>query len=452
MNHPVFAQQGILEHILGFAITLDDARPAIENSMELRRIKGTMAWLSSMRAVGRKWRDVVDDPSTKLWLITAQALQLEPPLKLYWGGTYKQVCQLLLEKRIEKARIHDAPLTQRRFSQCKGMIRSEGPQHPNPQRPLVKLPIELSGKVCKTTEALQSFLLSINFSVLSPEAGNHWCCNAIRRYRMFLYLKQQNPNIWLIPTVDIEFCWLAHIFRTESYWFDMGKLMVDPSHSLCLNSGEQAAFTEAVKATAALWRTSFGSRHPFLPRGFSLDGWVAAKRHVRAMQRERPWEEDFSFFPIMPPQDETIIDVTPQDDLPTISLTPEDIQADFKWFPQLSEGFMEIRSENKDSLYENHLLRSYERFLNLCHQENVKNVEPPTVLNLIWHAHQADPVLYKKDCLDLFDREFWHHPWPNGRSMSTELSESFRTTWTQMYGSTPEDDWQLILPESVAGS
>ena len=143
--------------------------------------------------------------------------------------------------------------------------------------------------------------------------------------------------------------------------------------------------------------------------------------------------------------------------LPEISLMPEEIQADLEWFPQLQHGLDEINRnsydvlggrEDIDKLYSTHIIFSYERFLNLCYRQKIQNAAPPYVLDLVWHAHQADPVGYKEDCLWLFGLEFWHHPWPNGLGVSTELSSDFRCAWKLQYGTTLEEDWQLQLPGS----
>ena len=54
---------------------------------------------------------------------------------------------------------------------------------------------------------------------------------------------------------------------------------------------------------------------------------------------------------------------------------------------------------------------------------------PPYVLDLIWHAHQSNPVAYKKDCLYYVGKELPHHPWPNGLGELTELAPEFHCAW-----------------------
>ena len=102
---------------------------------------------------------------------------------------------------------------------------------------------------------------------------------------------------------------------------------------------------------------------------------------------------------------------------------------------------------SRDALLRNHLLPSYERFLNLCHSHAIqeKHISPPYVLDLIWHAHQMEPVSYKNDCLSLFHREFWHHPWPKELGESVSVSEEFQCAWKMHYGTTMEDDWKLSV-------
>jgi len=133
-------------------------------------------------------------------------------------------------------------------------------------------------------------------------------------------------------------------------------------------------------------------------------------------------------------------------------LTPEEIQADLEWFPQLQLGLRQISSNeyhvlngrrSKHNLYRSHLVPSYERFLNLCFRETIENAAPPYVLDLVWHAHQVDPVAYKHDCLSLFGGELWHHPWPNGLGVSTQVAPTLECAWKEAYGTTLEEDWQL---------
>lgn len=62
-------------------------------------------------------------------------------------------------------------------------------------------------------------------------------------------------------------------------------------------------------------------------------------------------------------------------------------------------------------------------------------------------------MAYKEDCLSLFGREFWHHPWPNGQGVIPPLSDEFRCAWKQAYGSIIEEDWELsVAPPIAAGN
>jgi len=452
----ILAQDDILSLILSFAIpcppSVSKDVPANEQEvLQLHRIKQSMCWMAALRAVSRRVRDVIDDPKSDLWLLLANSLQLDPPSQLYSGGTYKEVCGLLLAYQVQRVQDDIAQRDRRHFRTGCVMIAPNGREmHPNPERPHIKLPDEVAVKICETAEALESFLRSINFGVLMSSEQNDWHRSSFHRYQMFLFLKHLHPNMWLIPTADIEFCWLAHIFRTKSYWEDISKLRIDPNHSLCLSNGETASFLEAVKGTAKLWEATFGPNFLYLAADFSFDNWSAERNRDRGYGL---LTKSYRFFPVMGPRQVG----TPQNiQLPEISLSPEEIQADLEWFPQLQQGLEEIRRNSYDvmggfggteELYSTHIVPSYERFLNLCYQQKLEGAAPPYVLDLVWHAHQANPITYKRDCLELFDREFWHHPWPNGLGVSTDLTSSFRCAWKRQYGSTIEEDWQLRLTE-----
>ena len=77
------------------------------------------------------------------------------------------------------------------------------------------------------------------------------------------------------------------------------------------------------------------------------------------------------------------------------------------------------------------------------------NIAPPYMIDFIWHAHQMNPILYRKDCMEMFDgMELYHHPWPNGLSQSTPISKEFQCAWKQLYGTSIEQDWKLYVPDT----
>ena len=240
----------------------------------------------------------------------------------------------------------------------------------------------------------------------------------------------------------------------------MIQLGIDPHHPTCLTLyGEVASFSAAVQGTATVWESTYGI--PYLPPGTdtSQSIWRRLNYETKVARCDPK-----CFFPAIG---------APVDNLPSnltnsildVSLTVPQVQADLGWFPKLELGFRQLRrhqynvlagsgGSSRDSqisrkaLLRRHLIPSYERFLNLCHSSAIKegDIAPPYVLDLIWHAHQMDPVSYKSDCLSLFNREFWHCPWPRGLGTSVPLSDEFLCAWKKLYGTTMEEDWKLSIP------
>eukprot|EP00978_Attheya_sp_CCMP212_P019648 scaffold55276_cov55-Attheya_sp.AAC.5 len=231
-------------------------------------------------------------------------------------------------------------------------------------------------------------------------------------------------------------------------------------HSLCLQHyGEVATFSKAVQGTAQLWNATFSDNCsvPYLAENTNMSWniWNVVGGGLELCRAHR--SDPRRFFPQMgPPVPRNATIYTTCNDnnnnnntmnlLPNIGLTAEQVHADLSWFPHLQEAFREMNS----NAYQ--VLPSYERFLNLCHantNDNNNNVltsnpAPPLVLDLIWHAHQMEPVRYKQDCLELFGTEFWHDPWPHGLGVVTEASDELECAWKTKYGTPMADDWKYF--------
>ena len=432
------------------------------NGGRLPFLRRCMHKTAEWRLINHRWRTLMDNEGSTIWFHLALFLDLEPPSQLFAGGTYRDVCQYLLKAEKEK---DDAiqELARRREHRpmvaCGMRVMPERPQnHPQPAFARVTLPLTLKKRIADNAKALERFLKSLDYSLgLFRQKG--WNESALIRYRMFLHLKRTHPDVWLVPTVDIEFCWLAHIFRTQTYWLDMMALGINPEHSICLQTyGQVATFSQAVRATAALWNETFGEYfYPYLPPGtdVSMEIWKVETRSMlegSSMSRNDPC----SFFPAMGVM---VSEHPPRVNLPRVSLCPKDIAADLKWFPELQEALSELFSNGyynymyrqRNLFIEKQVIPSYERFLDLCRRCDVKNPAPPYVLDLVWHAHQLDPVQYKNDCLSLFGCEFWHDPWPHGLGKSTPLSKEFECQWKQTYGTRMADDWKFYLQDAQSG-
>lgn len=484
----------------------------VDRTVSNRIRRGCFA-IANLRCVNKHWRDTIDGSiGSKLWFQVAERLDLDPPPQLYADATgtiasYQHVCKLLLASEEQR----EAILARGRLPDLgwKTACRMHRPrpyqQHPLHKEPL-PFPCELRERIAKNAMELKSFLgavhcfwdetsrkrkrkktsstrIRLNSFDESESDGeadedeSHGrfdddeidddnakmqsfdAMSALNRYRMFLFLRKAHPNTWFVPTVDIEFCWLAHIFRTEMYWKDMTALGIDPRHSLCLpHYGQVAGFAAALQGTAALWESTF--HLAYLPPNTDLS-WKVWSDHRRGRTCNRI--DPNSFFPTLGTAVATIPATIAA---PHIGLTHQDVQADLSWFPELKCAFSDMNREafdvlrwkyersdmnqNNNILLKEHLIPSYERFLNLCNDTGNKRliesaVAPPYAIDLIWHAHQLDPVAYKEDCLALFGREFWHHPWPNGPGVSAPVSDELLCAWKTKYGTAMESDWKLSM-------
>ena len=267
--------------------------------------------------------------------------------------------------------------------------------HPKPQRPPIQLDARTVQEIIQTANALEEFFHSYDTSICmiknKQQQKDTWHQMGWIRYRMFLYLQQQHPNTWLIPTADIEYCWMAHIIRTQVYWNDRKTLKVDGRHTLLLSREECALFPTAAQATETLWNTTFGTQYPFLPETFSLVDHC----HTKEQRRYGPYTPTYhGCIPAIGTLPTTTTATSPLSslskldrgggsssssiELPTISLTPEEIHADRGWFKQLKHTLKDVRDkvytvtrqrrghDREQRMYWKNLVPSYERFLNLC--------------------------------------------------------------------------------------
>jgi hypothetical protein len=71
---------------------------------------------------------------------------------------------------------------------------------------------------------------------------------------MFLKLQLDHPNVLLLPSADILFVMLSHVFRTKKYHEDRKRLALPVPDPLCLTEEEERFYNEAVAATGWLWK------------------------------------------------------------------------------------------------------------------------------------------------------------------------------------------------------
>jgi len=256
---------------------------------------------------------------------------------------------------------------------------------------------------------------------------------------MYLNLKKKYPTTVLIPTADILFVQLAHIFRTREYYHDVDEQLM-PTNPLSLDRGIIELFTECIKGTAHLWETEYLC--PYLPPGYEVTDWIYWK--------EATEDEDEPQY-ILPPSYITVIGPRP----PTVSnlegklsLTVEDIINDVKWFPELQRSFYKLETRswgltyNKNAKYVR-LYKTYMRYLYLVakHPQFRGDLAPPVTIDVMWHAHMSLPVMYKADTTRICGHILEHQPWKSSKEFLPILVDSpINCLWKEEFGTTIDED------------
>jgi hypothetical protein len=84
----------------------------------------------------------------------------------------------------------------------------------------------------------------------------------------------------------------------------------------------------------------------------------------------------------------------------------------------------------------------YKGFLHLFRMTNSKFFLVPTYdIDLIWHAHQLDPIAYTKDIMQILGRVLEHDDSDSDRTPGHKLEQGFSQTcklWFETYGSVYE--------------
>ncbi len=307
-------------------------------------------------------------------------------------------------------------------------------------------------RVQKRAESLLQFLRAFGSFAVGFKAEA-----ALLRYRMFLKLQSDHPNTLLLPTADILFAQLTHIFRTADYHADVASgsvlLARDP---LCLSREEEPLYNDACVATARLWESSYGELY------FASD---AVKQHAFFVHQvdKGPFTPKWLAARYVPPP-AYVAAVGPaptrkMTDLPEIRLKAVDVRNDLKWMPELDISFRNICTQayrklgifdSSDANVIQHLSLSYQRFLFLCktRPDLGHDLAPPVALDLLWHAHQATPRLYEEETTRIVGFRVDHDPWPQGKSDLRPLSEQMKCAWKTAFQTDMEDDHWFGGPQA----
>jgi hypothetical protein len=295
----------------------------------------------------------------------------------------------------------------------------------------------------------------------------------LQRYLMFQRLRKENPHLMLIPTADIEYAWICHVLRTEQYWVDCVREGIPIAHSLMpLRNADALMYVEAARATSLLWRKRFGgvevstsavatsasSNDTSQPPADAATGQCNAPDltfssvYLPPKDEERCFQHQFYSFsglsgkvtfnapncyinafgpppavPAKPFTFESLIDIN-------ISLTEEDLRADMKWLPSFEKSYASLRADcwwscdDSSEKILTYLMYTYDRYLFLVKKYPGEMLAPGLAADLLWHAHQLDPVAYKQTCLRSLGFELKHRMWGQNNDLASKSNDDSTAT------------------------
>jgi len=98
-------------------------------------------------------------------------------------------------------------------------------------------------------------ILRLGPRVITPQ----WIQTAVRRYMLFLQLAKEQPGVLLVPTLDVDLIWHAHMLSPEDYRDDcrafLGRLL---QHNDDVSEGR---LEESFEQTKQLWQARFGENY-----------------------------------------------------------------------------------------------------------------------------------------------------------------------------------------------
>lgn len=134
-----------------------------------------VTWVASLRQINHHWKDLIDQ-NDRIWFNVADHLLLDPPKHLYAGGSYLEVCRLLV--RAEKQRESAFQNAIEKLKKCRMSIACGigfgSPvcgiaEHPAQQKTHIKFANKLKTRLAQNASSLESFLGSFNFAIGSEK-------------------------------------------------------------------------------------------------------------------------------------------------------------------------------------------------------------------------------------------------------------------------------------------
>lgn len=212
---------------------------------------------------------------------------------------------------------------------------------------------------------------------ISPSTAGPVLDLAIQRYEKYwLPLAGRHPEKALAAPLDIQWVWHCHMLAPIAYYRDCHKIVGRLVDSKVRNTHDTYA---AAQESSSLWRAAY----PNVP--YRLD-----------------------------PGDE----MSPDPDF--VSQLSYDVAS--AALRQTAFHYQVSLPHYRDRKYLEGALRRYKMFLFLKQKHPEAFLVPCYDIDLIWHAHQLHPLIYKYDTERLFGRIFNHDDSVNDRSPGSRLS------------------------------
>jgi hypothetical protein len=202
--------------------------------------------------------------------------------------------------------------------------------------------------------------------------------NAIRRYETcWLPMQAKNPNLELIPPLDVHFIWHCHMLRPLSYRKDCISIVgtvVD--HKVFSN--EKLNDNEIRNCAKKTWQEFIPTEpYDFDSRNYAVSG---------------QYEQQSSY--------------------------------DLKSAVHRQQSFMKKIVSSEVYFRESYMTEAVERYKKLLFMfksAKTMGLMPTLDMDLVWHTHQLHPSLYANDCLKLFGYIINHNDTVEKRLRSSKL-------------------------------
>jgi hypothetical protein len=109
-----------------------------------------------------------------------------------------------------------------------------------------------------------------------------------------------------------------------------------------------------------------------------------------------------------------------------------------KWLPAFEKSYASLRDEcwlscdDSSEKILTHLMDTYDRYLFLVKKYPGEMLAPGLAVDLLWQAHQLDPVAYKQTCLRSLGCELKHRMWGQNNDMASKANDDSTAATTTL--------------------